>query len=299
MNRPDDLKAALGSLMGQTLFPDEVFIVDQSTDERTRQLVTEFQSSYPDKAGRLHYVYQEEKSLVKARNRGLSLVRGDLISFLDDDIVLFEDYYEKIKNYFERMPGLGGLSGNVLLPNGPKGIKWELRKALWAFFLLNDFKGGLTASGFGYPIYECEIPRQMSVQMLPGCNMNFRRSFVGDEIFDEWFKGYSFREDAEFSYRISLKAELIMVPDAKLYHNYSISNRLDAATLKKMEIRNYDYFFRKFKKGVWAALLFRYSLLGIMMIDLLDVVFRPNGRNAQKFFAAASVFFRALAGRIQ
>jgi glycosyltransferase involved in cell wall biosynthesis len=279
MNRPKDLEALFASLVRQKRLPDEVIVVDQSTNNLSKIVVSDFKTRYAELPVAFRHVEQEEKSLVKARNAGLALASGDVVSFVDDDAVLFEDYYERVLERFATDPSVGAISGNTIVKQKPAGWKWGLRRALMRAFLLSRFDGRMTASGFGYPIYEREIDRDVAVEFLPGCNMNFRRECLAGERFDEWFTGYSFREDCEFSYRISRKTRTVMIPDAKLYHNYATGNRLDLAALKRMEIRNYRYIFRKHKRrGPLSESLFAYSLLGLVAIDLFELVagFKPE-----------------------
>ena len=295
LNRPGDLRAALDSILRQTLLPYEVLVVDQSPDDRSRRLVEELASRPSKRQIRFRHVVQQERSLVKARNRGLDLAEGDLISFLDDDVVLLEDYFEQVVRVMSHDRSLGGVSGSVIVGRKLHGIKWELRRFLMRMFLLNGFDGRMTGSGFGYPVFEREIDQPILVEMLPGCDMNFRREVVDGERFDEWFTGYSFREDVDFSYRISRKAKCAMIPDARLYHNYSTGNRLDAGKLKKMEVRNYYYLSRKHRGGrPFSGLLFAYSLAGLIAIDLLEFLTSWQPVKFRKFSAGLSSSFGIL-----
>jgi GT2 family glycosyltransferase len=297
MNRPDDLKRALDSVVAQTRLPDEIVVVDQSTDNRTRIAFSETKRENAHKGIRFIFVDQEEKSLVKARNRALDESTGEVVCFLDDDVVLYPDYLERAVARFESDPAVGGLSGNVLLEE-PAGFKWELRKALMRLFLLSDFKGRMTPSGFGYPVYEREIREEMEVEFLCGCNMIYRRSTIGGERFDEWFTGYSFREDADFSYRIARRAKVLMIPEARLHHYHSPSNRLDVEKLKKMETRNYHYLFMKYKSGSPAAkALFAYSLLGLTVIDFLEFALSWKPAKYSKWRAGVGSVASILMGR--
>lgn len=271
LNRPQDLTVAMESLMRQTLFPEEILIVDQSDDDRTREAVRVIQTKHPAQAGIFKYFHRTEKSTARARNFGTGNVAGDIVSYLDDDVELLPDYYEKIACYLTDNPSWGGVSGNLIQEDLLRGAKGVLRRFLWKFFLLNTGDGRMTASGFGYPIYDRRVKHLTRVELFHGCNMNFRRRALGDERFDEWFVGYSYREDAEFSYRVSERAPLWMAPDARLYHHESAKNRLDHERLKNMEIRNYYYVFRKHKYRGWLSVgLFFYSLSGILLMDLLE-----------------------------
>ena len=289
LNRPDDLKLALESIGRQTLRPAQVIVVDQSTGDESLNAVFEVRQKYPELSDSLVYVSQTVRSLVKARNNGMALASGDVISFLDDDVVLFDDYYARVLPFFED-PEVGGVSGNTLVKKEMKGLKWKLRKAVMRFFMLSDFNGGMTASGFGYPVYEREIDRPIAVQMLPGCNMNFRKKDVRGLEFDEWFSGYGFREDADFSYRVSLKARLLMTPDARLHHNYSPANRMKIYTLKKMELKNYYYMFKKYKRrSGLSCVLFGYSFIGLILIDLIEFLTNLDGGKWCKLRAEMSL----------
>src|SRR5262249_22338648 len=200
LQRPQDLRNLLDSLVEQTLAPREVVIVDQSTDDRTKRLVQEYARRPFFGIDHWIYVRQEEKSLVKARNRGIKESSGDIVSFLDDDVVLFNNYLEVVSRYFQD-DGIGGVTGNLVVPKPFKGLKWELRKFLSRIFLINSFDGFMTPSGFGYPVVE-EVKERLDVELFGGYSMNFRRELLEREPSDEWFSGYSLREDVDLSYPI-------------------------------------------------------------------------------------------------
>ena len=277
LNRPQDLTVAMESLMRQTHHPVEILIVDQSEDSRTREAVEAVQAKYPEQAGLFKYFHRTEKSTARARNFGTGNVSGEVVSYLDDDVELMPDYYEKISRYLKDNPSWGGVSGSLIQEDMLRGAKGTLRRFLWKFFLLNNGDGRMTPSGFGYPIYDRPVKHLTRVELFHGCNMSFRRQVLGEERFDEWFVGYSYREDAEFAYRISQKAQLWMVPDARLHHHESTKNRLDYERLKQMEMRNCLYVYKKHRSGrLMSKCLFKYSLTGLLVIDALERLFHPS-----------------------
>jgi glycosyltransferase involved in cell wall biosynthesis len=297
-NRPNDIKNTLDSVFKQTLLPYELIIVDQSTDETTRLIVAEYETRIAPRKQAVKYIKQEKPSLVQARNRGAQEAGGDIICYIDDDIVLFEDYFQKIEAYFHDS-SIGGVSGNVVIDKGLSGFKWELRKILLRVFLLNDFRGHMTSSTFGYPICEREINGVMEVDMFPGYSMNFRRELVLRNKCDEWFSGYSFREDVDLSYRISRGAKLIMVPDARFVHNNSSINRLDYKRLKQMQFKNYYYLFVKFKKkSLFSSFLFGYSIFGTVFIDFIEYIFNLNQEKWNSFSADVSAVLQLMKGKL-
>jgi GT2 family glycosyltransferase len=125
--------------------------------------------------------------------------------------------------------------------------------------------------------------------------MNFRASLTKEDQFDEWFVGYSFKEDVDLSYRISRKTRIVMIPDAKLWHYSSPANRLDFERLKKMEAKNHHYVFRKHKDThLLSGVIFIYSLLGSVGIDLLEFLKDRDPLTFRKFRAGLLAYFDTL-----
>jgi GT2 family glycosyltransferase len=299
MNRPRDLALALASIYRQSLLPSEVIIIDQSPDALARETVERLRRDHARVPLRLEYLYHGAKSRMTPRNRGILRATGDLLAFLDDDVKLFQDYFEKALVYFEREPQLAAVGGNVMNLQPPEGWKWFCRTTLWRFFLLNNGDGRMTASGFGYPIYERKIDAVIPVQMLQGCTMTVRRGCIPDLMFDEWFTGYGYREDVELSYRIHRAGgKMLMAPDVKLDHYRSPSNRLDLESLRRMQVRNYHYVFKKFKRrGLLSKALFGYSLAGTLLIDVIEWLSNRSPQKASKLRGGLSGFREVMRGR--
>jgi glycosyltransferase involved in cell wall biosynthesis len=95
-NRSDDLRRALESILIQTITPEEIIIIDQSDDQNTKRLFSTFDTKFKEKDIKGIYLYQQEKNSAMARNFGISKASGEIISFLDDDVILCDDYFEKI-----------------------------------------------------------------------------------------------------------------------------------------------------------------------------------------------------------
>lgn len=282
LHRPDDLMRMLDSCAKQTRPAEEIWIIDQSEDARTRELVDSRRQTLADAGTRLEYRHRTIKSGAQARNAGMDLATGDVFGFLDDDVILEPDYFESIARHLAAHPEWAGIAGNASVDRPEwRTAKWKMRLALWKLFLVEGAPGRATASGFGHPVFDRMIDKPVRVDFLPGCNMWLRRSAAGAERFDTWFEGYSFREDAEFSYRVAKRGELWMVPDAHLEHRYSTSSRQTPEALKKMEMRNYAYVFRKhFPQTPFRKFLMAYSMAGLLTADFLECL---SGRNETKW----------------
>lgn len=77
-NRAKTLPRALDSVLGQRLPAAEILIVDDGSQDATRQLI---QTRYPD----CRYLYQSNQGVSAARNRGIQEAKGDWIALLDSD----------------------------------------------------------------------------------------------------------------------------------------------------------------------------------------------------------------------
>jgi len=124
-NRTDDLKECLDTLLMQTLLPDEVIIVDNSTNDETEQYIKDWKNS----AGfKLIYIKQIEGGTAVLRNIGIDNSIGDIIFLLDDDIVLDKEYIAIIMDIFtgdtaKEIGGITGLGGCDLKDIGTLGFE--------------------------------------------------------------------------------------------------------------------------------------------------------------------------------
>jgi len=71
------LARALTSALTQTTFPGEVIVIDDGSTDDTAQVVQQFPS--------VRYIYQANRGLSAARNRGTAEASGKWIAFLDAD----------------------------------------------------------------------------------------------------------------------------------------------------------------------------------------------------------------------
>ena len=87
-NHQDYISETLKSLEKQTFQNFEIIVVDDGSTDRTVEAVKSFPS-------RARIFTQEHQGVVAARNRGVSLARGEYICFVDSDDVILSDRFEK------------------------------------------------------------------------------------------------------------------------------------------------------------------------------------------------------------
>ena len=90
-NRKKTLGRAIQSVSNQSLSPFEILIIDDGSNDGTKEWVKE---SFQD----IKYIYQNNQGVSSARNKGIKYAYGDWVAFLDsDDEWLPNKLYEQVK----------------------------------------------------------------------------------------------------------------------------------------------------------------------------------------------------------
>lgn len=261
--RPISLLQLLQSVREQSVYPDEILIIDGSTDTETQRILKDnpFQN--------LNYflVSKEHRGLTKQRNFGISKVSQDseIVCFLDDDTVLENNYFEQLLSTYKVYPealGVGGYICNEMKWNNvginyqPKinefyfdgwkrkdGSRFILRKKLG---LDSDLPPGFSplfshgrSIGFLPP-----SDKIYAVEQLMGGVSSFKKSLFEKFQFSTYFEGYGLYEDADFCLRVAKKGNLYLNTKAKLNHYHEVSGRPNQYRYGKMVVRNGWYVWR-------------------------------------------------------
>lgn len=260
--RPTSLQALLESVRIQTRFPDEILIVDGSTNDETLTMVEA--NHYQN----LQYfkVPEKHRGLTKQRNFGVEKVSDSIsvVCFLDDDTILEPNYLEKITETFERNSDAVGVGGVAINENrwkenlnnvknsakyyvfGEHYIEESSRNYVRNILRLGSdklpgvmpkFSHGRT---YSYPLTGAEHP----VNLLIGMSMNFRKEVFNNLNFSTYFEGYGLYEDAEFSLRAAKQGKLYINTGAQLRHFHDPDGRPNMFKYGEMVVRNGYYVWR-------------------------------------------------------
>lgn len=77
-NRMDLLHRALKSVDAQSVVPSEIIVVDDGSSDGTAEMLVK---QFPH----VHYIFQENQGVSKARNVGIEHAKGDWVALLDSD----------------------------------------------------------------------------------------------------------------------------------------------------------------------------------------------------------------------
>jgi len=139
-NRCDSLKDVLNSLNSQVSFGSgrvEALVVDNNSNDRTREMVEETSRDFPIP---LRYVFELRQGISLARNRGVEESQGDILVFADDDVILEKDWVINILDLCQRHH-FAAAGGRVLPLYPPDTPDWVLsnRDILRGPVLCHDF----------------------------------------------------------------------------------------------------------------------------------------------------------------
>jgi glycosyltransferase involved in cell wall biosynthesis len=198
LNRYEYLQSAINDLMQQNYQDFEIIIVDQS--DHPQELILK-----NDQKHKVRVLLQKEKSASLARNYGLHEAKGEVVLYLDDDIIIENRDFlgNHVRHYSD--PKRSGVSGAIL--NTDKKFRnnrhrWSYSRITgWLFFPIN----------YDQP---CEIANGWAG------NLSVRRKFAIEAGgMDEWYQKGAFREESDFCTRVVKKfGPLIYDPEAWLVH---------------------------------------------------------------------------------
>ena len=298
--RPQALLKLLQSVELQTVYPNEILIIDGSTNSETESVLKEntFENLFYFK------VDPSNRGLTKQRNFGINLVSkaSEIVCFLDDDIVLTSSYFNTIIQTYSERPNALAVGGYII-----NEINWEVsdkENNLTKFYfdgwmrieplrfrlrrkfkLLPDAKPGFLptfahgrAIGFLPP-----SGKTYQVEQIMGGVSSYKKEVFEKLSFSNYFEGYGLYEDTDFSLRLAKLGRLYINTNAKLRHYHDGSGRPNQYKYGKMVVRNGWYIWRvKYPNpSIKARLKWHATALLLTVIRITNVI---NTKNRQKAF---------------
>lgn len=185
----------------------DVIVIDDGSEDETSAVVKSFQVKFRH----LDYHYQKNRGAAAARNAGAKLAEGEILLFIDDDILLADDAIAGLIEFHQS-------NENCLLSGtwtySPEVLKRLRETPFGRFKIRNDYTcmGGIEKRKLADKLYESESLASFCLS-LP------KETFFQIGGFDENFP-YAGCEDQEFSMRaLDSGIKLIYSTSIKTYHN--------------------------------------------------------------------------------
>jgi glycosyltransferase involved in cell wall biosynthesis len=203
-NRRDYLARCLDYLQCQSNPNFEVIVVNGPSDDGTEDLLEGWR-------GRIKIANNELRNLSVSRNLGIELAQGDIIAFIDDDAIPFDNWVDRILKEYNSRPLLTKALG------GPAFFAGTLR------FQSEDI--GIDRHGNAWlNIPRHEVGQGEWLRSCLGTNSTFVRQHLVDICgFDEQFDYYL--DESELCLRIQLQGNLIgYAPSVLVRHEFAQSH---------------------------------------------------------------------------
>lgn len=262
------LEKTLESLRSQSRAADELVIIDDSDSDESERVVDDFRTAFASAGTELVYVHRRESTgertgMTEARNRVLEAASGDVVCYIDDDVVCPEGWlaaYEAAHEEFSEAAVIGGPALDV----DEAGDEVELVETPENQNRLNKYGECQLGSPNWVP------PTPVQTHHFRGANMSFKRAALeGVGGFNPVYQGPAFFEEIDVIARLWKAGEdIIYHPDVKLYH-LTAGGSGDVTS----QTENPDVWY-------WAArngLVFRHHVFPEMfLVGLVRIVFHPN-----------------------
>ncbi|MCL6219162.1 glycosyltransferase family 2 protein [Zunongwangia pacifica] len=294
--RPKALLKLLKSIGGQKLYPHQIIIVDGSTNLESKNLIIEHESRNIE----YYLVAEKDRGLTRQRNFGIDKIGHDslITCFLDDDVVLQPDYFEKLIETYQEYQDALGVGGYII----DETIEWRKTKKNESEFDEFEFDGWKRKLGSRNvlrkklnllsdkpPGIMPEFSHGFSIGFLPpsgktypveffmGGVSSFRTKVLKEIKFSEYFEGYGLYEDMDYCLRVSKIGQLHVNTSACLYHYHDPDGRPNRFKYGKMVIENGWRVWRtKYDQPSRKAIFKWYKTAGILMIVRLVNVFSTS-----------------------
>ncbi len=241
LNREDSLVHVLELLKTQETQPKEILVIDQSREHRPETWKYLHDNQY-----RIRRLTLPHPSTTAARNLARKEVQGDIVLFLDDD-VLFQPGLVgfHLENYQD--PAVGAVSGKVLYDGSRENDEpWAAR---------------LTPSG--KYLRNFTTNRRCFVPTLYGCNMSLRRKVlqeVGEFDLNYW--GNFLWEEVDYALEVRRHGfQIVYDPRAAVFHvmvkQGGSRNPPPGPYLESTIFNDWYFFFKHFPGKYWPFLLYR------------------------------------------
>lgn len=210
-----------------------MIVVDQTPEHDSK--TQEFLNKLKDK--RFSYYLIDPPSLPMARNFGLMKAKGEIVLYLDDDVVLDRGLIQAHWESYKR-EDIASVVGRIKEEGKPTSD-----------ILMYFRKTGFGAGNFNYT-------KEAFAETAKGCNMSFKKDIllkIGG--FDTNYIGNALREESDASYRLrKLGYPTLFNPKASLFHLATLSGgcREDNPTYENyVQYRNETLFFLRYKPKIY------------------------------------------------
>lgn len=266
-NRVKLLERCLDSMLVQTKKPVEVIVVDNGTNNETKDMVMEKKNVFERENIRLLYIKNNrENSVCIARNIGVTYSSGNVVAFVDDDAYIDKNHYAEIAKVYIENNKARGVAGITSHKNYMDASNNLFRR----FFFLS--RTGTDDSCKVLPSHEHIMPlvKQdiISCEWLHGCS-SYLKTVLCEIPWDEKLKKYCCDDDTDLSYRVFKKypGSLFLAPAARIFHAYEGERQQPKERVFMRHVYSVYLFYKNIDQTLVNKFIFIWSKIGYLFFD--------------------------------
>jgi GT2 family glycosyltransferase len=274
-DRVKDLSNCLYSILSQTTLPKEVILVDDSKNLDIKSLAEQKKEEFENENVKLSYIKNTKSaSLTVARNIGADVSCGNILLFLDSDVMLDKNYISEILKVYDKHPDAKAVQG--MIQNEKYTLFSNILGRLHVLIFFQEVEKcrvfpSLTVS---YPTPS--LDKVINCQWLSGANASYRKEILEKFRWDENLKRYAWAEDIDLPYRIFKEhpRSLYITPYARLVHKSSVEGTsVVGRDLIYMEEVYYLYIFYKvIDQNILNKLIYFESRIGRLLLRVVHTL---------------------------
>lgn len=281
-HRPAPLSKLLDSILKQTRRPMEIIVVDDTPIPSIKLICEQYEKDFQEIGVHLFYVKNPgERSISVARNLGARMAKGNIVQFVDSDVILTPSYLQEIQKTFEKHSEALGVSGWIV-SNYPAltGVRENVFQTVPKLFFLLHYARN-SCKHFEMPV---GLTKEIRCEWFDGADMAFKRSVFSEFQFDENLAKYSWMECLLFAGQIdkAYPGRLILTPEAKCYHEVSSEGRMEESEIRMHILRCRKYVLTKLF-GCRGLLLFGWQNLGLLLLKIISRTRRFSKLDSEQF----------------
>jgi len=271
----------------------EILIIDQSRIMEEASKIKRICSELNESGLQIKYNHFDFASTAMARNKGIEISdpSSKIISFIDDDVTIQENYFETIISKFNSHPEVWGVTAYI--PEEVSKLDLILDKTIRNLFNLRKYEDSSCRILCPYcNTYPLKLTKDIYAQWFPGVTMSYKKDIFNKYHFDNCLGGYSLAEDMEFSYSLFLAnpRALLLTPDTLVEHRFSAVERADIKKMSYINQVDHFYFYWKYESS-FSKIKHYWCIFGIFILRTLQILnFKTKSFKKWYYFVTSLVY---------
>jgi len=286
--RSELVKLTLNSALEQDRKPLEIIIVDNNVLESESDLLKGLVSTTKQDICPIRIIKTPKNSAAVARYMGACASKGDLILFMDNDVVIESNYCSQLIKDFDQNPEIIGSQGvdSRRISSQLKRKKSSIFKKLLINFIefleISEVVGSeISKVSPSICLFHPDVTKEFEVysQWISLCASFYRKEAFEYSNFPQNFVTYSNSEYIYFSYDLYKQnvGKLIYTSKAKYTNIDTEDGRLPTIPLiYQLEVNDYFIFIKQFPKSIKNILIFTKSRIGRFLYNFVKALFTSS-----------------------